>query len=212
MNEGSAQLKLPRRARGGLPRRDRAYAARPHGPVARTCRASGHSRHPPRADAVLRGAGPGAEGPVCRDALMLGSHGCGGLIPLRPLSAMICERQRLMPAVGPEAVLVVSVCLFPRRRYRQKSSNRSGASSVIANRVLDIFVAQICLQRARIMALVGQREAAGHAAACGMGLEAEIDRFACTLHHPRKTCRCERALIGTGCCPDALRAGRERRF
>ena len=45
-----------------------------------------------------------------------------------------------------------------------------------------------------------------------MRLEAEFGRFACTLCHPRKTCRRERALIGTGCCPDALRAGRERRF
>ena len=43
----------------------------------------------------------------------------------------------------------------------------------VAHGVLDIFVAQIGLQRPRIVALVGQREAAGMAQHVRMGLEVE---------------------------------------
>ena len=67
----------------------------------------------------------------------------------------------------------------------------------IANRVLDILVAEVGLQGPRIVALVGQREAAGVPQHVRVGLEAEPGSLASALHKPGKACRGERrAALG----------------
>jgi len=58
--------------------------------------------------------------------------------------------------------------------------------------VLDILMAEIGLQGARVVALVGQRKATGMPKHVRMRLEAQLGRLGCTLHHPGKTCRGER--------------------
>src|SRR5580704_12504664 len=61
----------------------------------------------------------------------------------------------------------------------------------VAHGMLDILVAEIGLQSPRIVALVGQREAAGVTQHVGMGLEAELGGLASTLHKPGKARRGE---------------------
>ena len=52
-------------------------------------------------------------------------------------------------------------------------------------------MAQVGLQCPRIVALVGQGEAAGVPEHVGVSLEAELGLDASTLHHPSKGCRGE---------------------
>jgi hypothetical protein len=57
--------------------------------------------------------------------------------------------------------------------------------------VLDVLVPEIGLQGSGIVALVRQGEAAGMPEHVGVRLEAQLGRFACALHHPRKASRRE---------------------
>ena len=58
--------------------------------------------------------------------------------------------------------------------------------------MLDVAVAEVSLQRPRIVALVGQREAAGVAQHVRMSRKARLGLDAGALHHARKACRGER--------------------
>lgn len=58
--------------------------------------------------------------------------------------------------------------------------------------MLDVLVAQVGLQRARVVPLVGQREATGMPQHVRMGLEAQLRLLARALDHAGEPCRAER--------------------
>jgi len=67
----------------------------------------------------------------------------------------------------------------------------------VANRVLDVLVSQVSLQGSGIVALVGQREAAGMPQHVRMSLTTELGGLASTLHRPGKASgRERRATLG----------------
>jgi hypothetical protein len=68
----------------------------------------------------------------------------------------------------------------------------------VSHRVLDVAVAEVSLQRPRIVALVGQRKAARVAQHVRMSRKAQLGLDTSALHHASKACRRERrpALAG----------------
>jgi hypothetical protein len=72
-------------------------------------------------------------------------------------------------------------------RLRQKSLNLAGYSSVIANRMLDVAVAEVGLQRPHIVASVGQCITADVAEHVRVRLEAEFGLSSRPLNHAGKT-------------------------
>src|SRR6476646_932804 len=70
----------------------------------------------------------------------------------------------------------VMLCIGRPPHSAPKVLKPIGRQLSVAHRVLDVFVAQIGLQRPRVMALVSQGEAAGMAQHMRMGLELEASR------------------------------------
>jgi hypothetical protein len=78
------------------------------------------------------------------------------------------------PSVRPKGSLPPEVLEAIRRQFG------------IAHGVLDVFVAEIGLQRPCIVAFVGEGKAAGVSQHVRVGLELEASHGACTLDHPGK--------------------------
>ena len=62
----------------------------------------------------------------------------------------------------------------------------------VTHRVLNVLVAEIGLQGARVVSLVGQGEATGMAEHVRVCLELQPCGFSGTLYHARESCRGER--------------------
>ena len=74
----------------------------------------------------------------------------------------------------------------------RQCARRGPYNSHVSHRVLDVAVAEVSLQRPRIVALVGQRKATGVAQHVRMSRKAQLGLDASALLHARKACRRER--------------------
>ena len=140
-------------------------------PPARERRWSLYDRLPrPRRSITSAAAARGQVRQLPQDRLQLRVPSCCGV---RLTSAVSCRPARRIRS-SPEV-------LEPARRQLG-----------VSHRVLDVAVAEVSLQRSRIVALVGQRKATGVAQHVRMSRKAELGLDASALHHARKACRGER--------------------